>query len=66
MTVTVHDWIYLASGAATLLNVYLTLRLRVAVLEMEKRVLDRVHAEYYDKDVINAKLDALRPARRVA
>jgi hypothetical protein len=61
-----HDWLYLAGGALTLLNVYLTLRLRISVLEMERRVLDQVRKEYYDREMVDAKLEALRPAARRA
>jgi hypothetical protein len=56
---TAHDWIYVASGALTLLNVYLTLRVQLAVTESREAILKTVREDYYDKETIDAKLERL-------
>ncbi|MBM3745047.1 MAG: hypothetical protein FJW34_04560 [Acidobacteria bacterium] len=49
--------------ACQALNVWLSLRLRVGLLELEKRVLDQVEREFVRKEVCDERHDG-HPARR--
>ena len=51
-----------ATAVSTALNVYLTLRLRVEILEGEKRILRTVHDEYCPREVCIEKMERLEAA----
>jgi len=52
----------LATGGFTLLNFFVTLRLRVAVLSMRQDILDRVAKDYQPIKVCEAKMEPVERA----
>ncbi len=47
------------SALASALNVYLTLRIRLEIAEVEKRILGQVHGEYCPREVCDQRMARL-------